>query len=270
MGIFSQLLGGALGIFSANKARRQAKQDALNKFVDLRAAADAGGISMLTALGATGGSGFGNYGGAPPLASVELLTGAAGDIEDEANGTAAQRRATERLNYDLAKIRLDQARSGVYDAPAPKSYAAAGSTVFADNTARPYPAGHVKTSGGSNGPFSPALGSVPVPDRFLDRASGVFVNGSYIDPSPGWSDAQTVEDNYGELGGAVYGVAKFGHDMSRATSQWLADRRRFNAVIDNISPKPENFKSYGVGRSPFEAARKYREPSAASRPNSPW
>lgn len=151
MSIFGKLLGGAISIFGANKARKQARQDALSKFVDLRASADAAGINVLTALGATGGQGFGAYGSsAPPLASVELLTGALGDYEDERNGTADLRRSTDRLNYDLAKIKLDQARSGVYAPSPPKGYAAAGGTVFADNTAKGYPSAHVKTSGGKN------------------------------------------------------------------------------------------------------------------------
>ena len=112
--ILPKVFGAAVGIFGANKARRQAKADAANKFIDLRAAAEAGGFNPLTALEATGGGGFGAYpSSAPPLASVELLTGAVQDGIDEIDGTAAMRRAKDRLELDLAKLRLDQARSGV-------------------------------------------------------------------------------------------------------------------------------------------------------------
>ncbi len=236
MSIFGKLLGAGLSIFGANKARKQARQDALNKFVDLRAAADAGGINVLTALGATGGQGFGAYGSsAPPLASVELLTGALGDYEDERNGTADLRRSTDRLNNDLAKIKLEQARSGVYAPPPPKAYAAAGGTVFAESTVSPYPARHVKTSGGANnGPFPLALGSVAVPDPTLDRGTGVFVNNTYVAGAPGWSSAQVIEDNYGELGGTFYGVAKAAADFSHNRKEYL----KHHTVGTPLRPPP--------------------------------
>lgn len=117
------LLGSAFSLFGANKARQQAKGDAFNKFADLRDAAINGGFNPLTALQATGGAGFGAYpSSAPPLASVELLTGGLQKASDEVTGVAAQRRAADRLNLDMAQLRLDQARSGVV-AYAPRSAA---------------------------------------------------------------------------------------------------------------------------------------------------
>lgn len=109
-----KIFGAVLGLASANKARGQAQEDAFNKFSDLRDAAIHGGFNPLTALEATGGAGFGAFpSSAPPLASVELLTGALQDGADELTGVAETRRATDRLNRDLAALRLDQARSGV-------------------------------------------------------------------------------------------------------------------------------------------------------------
>ena len=121
MSILGSLIGGAFSLFGASKARKQAKEDAANKFIDLRAAALAGGFNPLTALESTGGAGFGAYpSSAPPLASIELLTGAADGVVDELSGAADLRRKTDQLNYDLAALKLDQARSGVV-LPAPPS-----------------------------------------------------------------------------------------------------------------------------------------------------
>lgn len=122
-GMLPDLAGSALSLFGANKARQQAKGDAFNKFADLRDAAINGGFNPLTALQATGGAGFGAYPtSAPPLASVELLTGGLQKGMDEVTGVADQRRAADRLNLDMAQLRLDQARSGVV-AYAPRSAA---------------------------------------------------------------------------------------------------------------------------------------------------
>lgn len=119
------LLGAGLSMFGASKARKQAKEDALNKFVDLRQAAERGGFNPLTALQATGGAGFGAYGSsAPPLASIELLTSFGNKLGEEFSGAADRRRATETLQHDLAKLQLDQARSGVL-VPPPRSATAA-------------------------------------------------------------------------------------------------------------------------------------------------
>lgn len=115
--VLPNLVAGVFSLFGANKARQQAQADASNKFVDLRAAAEKAGFNPLTALEATGGSGFGSFpSAAPPLASVELLTGALSAGVDELTGAAAQRRASDRLNLDLAALKLDQARSGFYQA----------------------------------------------------------------------------------------------------------------------------------------------------------
>lgn len=57
----SSLVSSIFGGRAAKKRRRQSKQDAENKFVDLRRAAVKGGFNPLTALGLTGGAGFGAF-----------------------------------------------------------------------------------------------------------------------------------------------------------------------------------------------------------------
>ena len=63
-----------------------------------------------------------------------------------------------------------------------------------------------------------ANGGIAIPDPRLDRASGVFVAGSLLQSSPGWSSAQTVEDNYGDLGSSVYGFGKLAADIKYTRS----------------------------------------------------
>jgi hypothetical protein len=114
----------------AQQNRDDAKADAAAKFSDLRNAAITGGFNPLTALTATGGAGFGDYGGssaytpasdvsgvaagAAPLASISMLgsvldkTGTA--LGDIFSGKAAQDEARDRLNLDLGQVNLDQAR----------------------------------------------------------------------------------------------------------------------------------------------------------------
>lgn len=114
MSIFGSLIGGALSLFGQSKARSQARADSRSQFVRLRGAAEKAGFNPLTALQATGGAGFTGFpSSAPPLASIELLTDAASGISDEITGKAAQDRAKEAMELDLAKIKLEQARGQV-------------------------------------------------------------------------------------------------------------------------------------------------------------
>ncbi len=122
--VAGNVVGAVASISSQNKARRQSKQDAANKFVDLRDAAIAGGFNPLTALQATGGAGFGAYtSSAPPLASIELLTGAMDKIHDQASGAAAIRHQMDVVNLQRAKLALEKDRAAVVAAYAPPSSA---------------------------------------------------------------------------------------------------------------------------------------------------
>lgn len=126
-GAIPSLVSGVFGVLGAKQTRKDAQSDAANKFVDLRNAAIAGGFNPLTALEATGGSGFGNYpSSAPPLASIELLKGALDAGAAELNGSAENQRKADRLNLDLAQIKVDQAKASAKFAP-PVSATGAGS-----------------------------------------------------------------------------------------------------------------------------------------------
>lgn len=118
MGLLSAIAGPLVGAVASgilgNKQRKDARSDAKAKFTDLRASAEKAGFNPLTALMATGGSGFGDYGPSiPPLATSQFLSEAASSVAREMTGEAAVARATERANLEMAKMSLESMRSGV-------------------------------------------------------------------------------------------------------------------------------------------------------------
>lgn len=105
------LISGVLGIFGAKKKRKQSMSDAKKQFSRLREAAERGGFNPLTALQATGTGGFANLpSSAPPLASLDFIRDGLTGISDELTGEAAERRATDRFNRELAELQLEKAR----------------------------------------------------------------------------------------------------------------------------------------------------------------
>lgn len=123
--MFGAILGAiapaVLGGLFQNKANRDARKNAptpeknlLSQAQGAREAAAKYGFNPLTMMqyGQTGGA---SSGGAPvaPLASVEMLTSALKDVSDVTSGDAARRRAADELEIDLARLKVEQARSGV-------------------------------------------------------------------------------------------------------------------------------------------------------------
>lgn len=118
MGLLSAIAGPLVGAVASgilgNKQRKDARSDAKRKFTDLRSSAEEAGFNPLTALMATGGQGFGDYGPSiPPLATSQFLSEAASSVAREMTGEAAVARATERANLEMAKMSLESMRSGV-------------------------------------------------------------------------------------------------------------------------------------------------------------
>jgi hypothetical protein len=70
------LLGGIFGSRSRKKAEQRAAAQRANQFVDLRAAAEKGGFNPLTALMATGGSGFQPQPQGPKLGTGDFIADA--------------------------------------------------------------------------------------------------------------------------------------------------------------------------------------------------
>lgn len=95
------------------KNRQLAKQDAANKFVDMNAAAKKAGINPLTALRATGGAGFGMYGGmtavAPVLSRFNFATTFAKNV-GQVFLDKKQNEPIDAYNRELRKLELEQRR----------------------------------------------------------------------------------------------------------------------------------------------------------------
>jgi len=108
----SKLLGGFMANKAAQKARRQAKKDARNKFVDLRKAATKGGFNPLTALQATGGAGYGAGAypsSAPPLASIDYLVDGLTGVGEAFTRTKEHDRVSDRFNREMSERMVEDA-----------------------------------------------------------------------------------------------------------------------------------------------------------------
>jgi len=91
---------------------------------------------------------------------------------------------------------------------------------------------------------------IPVPDPYLDIGSGTYVNGEFIEPTPGWSPANVYENEYGEVGGSVMGLGKLAVDMSGEAKRWLAPRAAgasttLKGGVDWLKAKSDANRKYG-------------------------
>ncbi|MBL4917252.1 hypothetical protein [Szabonella alba] len=106
------IIGGIGGLFGRKKPPSP-RDNIMSQAQGARDAAEKYGFNPLTLLqyGQPGGSMA--SGSAPPLASIELITGGLRDVADVTSGDAERRRVNDRLQNDLAQLKLDQLRSGV-------------------------------------------------------------------------------------------------------------------------------------------------------------
>lgn len=112
LGIGGKLLGGFMARNAAKNERKTALNDESVKFERLREAAIRGGFNPLTALQNGGLAGLsGLPSGTPPLASIDLITGALQDVGRELTGEAAQEREQVRLQNELAKLNMEHMRA---------------------------------------------------------------------------------------------------------------------------------------------------------------
>lgn len=109
LGAAPEIIGGALSMRSASMARDQAVRDDALKFVRLRQAALAGGFNPLTALQHNFSAGLPS--GAPPLASIELATGALSKMRDSLTGKEAASAQRAQLENDLLKAQIEATRA---------------------------------------------------------------------------------------------------------------------------------------------------------------
>jgi hypothetical protein len=94
--------------------------------------------------------------------------------------------------------------------------------------------------------LSNSLGAVSVPDPTLDRGTGTFAGGRYLEAPPGWSNGQQLENEFGDVWSAVpqlaYGAAYVGHNAARLYD-WASRR-------DKRKPRTRKSQS-GVHYNPY-------------------
>lgn len=151
MGILSGLISAGLNLFSKKSARRDAINDQINKLPRLRESAEKAGFNPLTALLATGGSGFGMTGvQAPPLASFAAVLGEIADdaVERRRKQEASMRDAREGAAKAVELVRREEAAAG------------SAGAVVQRTSAIPSRTGITGRAQMSVGPFTPVVAKV--------------------------------------------------------------------------------------------------------------
>ena len=201
------VLSGLGGLFGKKKKDPTPAQNILSQAQGVREAAEQYGFNPLTLLqyGQPGGALAGS-GGPPPLASIQLLADGLGQLTPEAQADAKRQREADQLNLDLAKLKLEQARSGVIVAPqsavhSPERPAVLGKTALAvypgqsalTSVPRPLPRPTME-SAGSIPVFNLSGGEMPLNKRIADQLN--------LKP---WDviTGDQAEEIFGEVGGNV-------------------------------------------------------------------
>jgi len=110
---------GLKGLFGKKEKAPSVQDNLLAQAAGARAAADKYGFNPLTMLqyGNTAGTGLAPAAGPPPLASLEVLTSALDSFDPQVKADRERQRQADQLNLDLARLKLEQARSGVVLGP---------------------------------------------------------------------------------------------------------------------------------------------------------
>lgn len=206
-------IGAVLGLAGSILGKPKTTSAGQNLTSTLAAAAEAEkyGFNPLEAL-RSGAAGIGPSvsGGIPGLASS---LAAVGDAIDPAV-KRAQRQDEERrkLDLDLARIKLDQARSG-----------------FA------LPQGGSATRGAALGNRAEAWaspGSANTVTRHNPERTSVQVGGTMVKPDKGWSDAEEIERRYGDVASWAYGLGVGAADFKETAGPTV------NTASTNIEDLP--------------------------------
>lgn len=221
------LIGGVAGLFSNKKGAPSARENTVKLAQGARQAAERYGFNPLTMLGAgasMGGGGGG--GGAPPLASIQMLTEGLQSVDDVISGDADRRRQADQLQLDLAKVQLEQARSGVIASGSTAADSVGGSLsplgaprgTYSQNTARAVPARYSASSSVAKPKGKFSQGENPVaPGRKddvapLTNAPGVFeIQNSWTGGKPVTIPGEGEPWGIDELAtAAVFGLPQMG------------------------------------------------------------
>lgn len=226
------------------------RRNIMSQLEGIEQGAASSGFNRLTLLqgGQTGGGGSsgsissgvvqsGGINRPPPLASVDLLSGAFSDLADVLTGEDARRQASNQLEYDLGVLKLNQLKGQALVVPTATSSPSMGASPLGKRSAEvltpsfmtpinPFSVSPITRSVLSD----PVLyregidGGVAIPEPRLDRGSGAFAFGQNIIPIPGFSGTQTIEDGYGDAASWAYGLAKAPLDLGWTAGTRLAER----------------------------------------------
>ena len=206
------LLGGLLGRSKPISADAQS----YGNVKGLMRAAEKYGINPLTLIGGgvSGGSGIpgDNSSMGAGIADAAMLLGDSLAKKTDAAKLQQAQAQNQKLQQQVTSLTIRPKVPGIYGPPMLGGPSRVQSTSPDNRLDDPV----VLPDGASGG--------VGVPDPRLDRASGVYVAGTYVEPAPGWSPAQVFEDNYGDVASAAFGFAKMGADF-------LHTRKKRNEVM---------------------------------------
>ena len=213
----ASLLGGLLGQAAErrnNKYQAQLirEQNAYNAPDQVRARAEAAGFNPLLFVGpgvgqqtATAASSSSNYMGSA-IADAGLMLADAVAKRKDAMRLSRMEDQNRRLSEKVQSLTLRPQVGGIYSQLVQTPTIA--SALGVSN------ADAVATVGGSAAfADDPAL-HVAIPDPVLDVGSGVYIGGKEVKSRPGWSPASVWENEYGDVGQAIYGLAKVGVDAA--------------------------------------------------------
>jgi hypothetical protein len=132
--------------------------------------------------GQTGAS-TGGGGGAPPLASLQAVTDGLLGLDDILSGDRARRAAADQLEIDMARLKLDQARSGVVIAPAPRvdTVGTAPSVLGRRAVVHAPSAGATFSRPVMSSASAPPAPSVKPVGKTIDKSSSVYAPGRKVD-----------------------------------------------------------------------------------------
>lgn len=195
------------GLFGSNDQTTTSTVD----YEQMVQSAEAAGFNPLTALRNGGSSGFSTTTTSAQLSSGKFIADALGKgyeaFKDEKN--AARNAEIERIELDTMRQNLKnlQLQEKAYTQP---------NFGFAIPRVEQYTGQHESNSISDKG-VSPTV-TVSNPDR-----TSISIGGVGVKPDHGFSDAEEAEKRYGDVGGAIYGLAVGGADLFESNKQKLKD-----------------------------------------------
>lgn len=218
LSVASTLLGGILGQSAekrnnAYQAQLIREQNAYNAPDQVRARAEAAGFNPLLFVGpgvgqqtATAASSSSNYMGSA-IADAGLMLADSVAKRKDVMRLSRMEDQNRRLSEKVQALTLRPQVGGIYSQ-------LEGGVPSLANSLGVSNADAVATVGGSAAfADDPAL-HVAIPDPVLDVGSGSYIGGKEFKSRPGWSPASVWENEYGDVGQAIYGLVKLGADAS--------------------------------------------------------